>query len=98
MLRDGSLEVKDSNDKKPELVKAGDVLAEMSSRYQLASAFSKPDYFVPLPVVEGMSSAEAMAKSGIMIHCLDSRLVYPQYGVYSSTSQEYLSLLSNYVQ
>jgi len=33
MLRDGSLEVKDSNDKKPELVKAGDVLADMATRY-----------------------------------------------------------------
>ena len=64
----------------------------------MASSFSKPDYFVPIPVIEGMTSAESMAKKGIMIHCLDSRLVYPQYGVYTSTSQEYLNLLSNYVQ
>ena len=97
MLRDGSLEVKDSNDKKPELVKADGVLTDLAARFQLASSFSKPDYFVPIPVVEGMASAEAMSKSGIMIHCLESRLIYPQYGVYSSTSQEYLNLLSNYV-
>ena len=64
----------------------------------MASSFAKPDYFVPFPVIEGLASSEAYSKSGIMVHCLDSRLVYPQYGVWTSTSQEYLNLLSNYVQ
>ena len=98
MLRDGSLLVKDSHDKKPELVDAEKLVSTMVSEFQMESAFSKPDYFVPVPVIEGMSSAQSMAKTGVMIHCLDSRLVYPQYGVYTSTSQEYLNLLSNYMQ
>jgi len=77
MLRDGSLEVQNSNDKKPELVKAGEVLADMAHNFQMASSYSKPDFFVPIPIVEGMASAESMAKAGVMVHCLDSRLVYP---------------------
>ena len=97
MLRDGSLEVKDTHDKKPELVNAAEIVGEMAQNYQLASAFAKPDFFVPVPVIEGMASAESLHKAGIQIHCLDSRLVYPQYGVWAATSQEYLSLLSNYV-
>jgi ribosomal protein L11 methylase PrmA len=39
-----------------------------------------------------------MQKKGIQIHCLDSRLIYPLYGVWTPTTQEYLSLISNYVQ
>ena len=98
MLRDGSLEIKDTQDKKPELVKAKDLVGSMASQFEMSSAFTKPDYFVPIPVIEGMASSENMSKSGIQIHCLDSQLVYPQYGVWSSTTQEYLNLLSNYVQ
>lgn len=64
----------------------------------MGSQFTKPDYFVPIPVIEGMASAEALTKKGIQIHCLDSQLLYPQYGVWTSTTQEYLNLLSNYVQ
>ena len=32
-----------------------------------------------------------------MVHALNSRLIYPQYGVYMPTSQEYINLISNYV-
>lgn len=77
MLRDGSLLVKDTHDKKPELVDSEKLLGVMASEFQMESAYSKPDYFVPVPVIEGMASAQSMAKSGVMIHCLDSRLVYP---------------------
>lgn len=52
-------------------------MTEFASRFQMGSTFAKPDYFVPIPVVEGMASSEAMIKSGIMIHSLDSRMVYP---------------------
>ena len=86
MLRDGTLEVKDPHDKKPELVRAAELVGEMTQQFQMGSAFSKPDYFVPIPVIEGMASSESMTKSGIQIHCLDSRLVYPQYGVWTSTT------------
>ena len=33
MLRDGSLEIKDTQDKKPELAKAKDLVSEMASQF-----------------------------------------------------------------
>ena len=67
-------------------------------QFQMQDTYAKPDFFVPIPVIEGLASSEALSKKGIMVHCLDSRLVYPKYGVWTATSQEYLNLLSNYVQ
>jgi hypothetical protein len=61
------------------------------------SKYEKPDFFLPIPVFEGIVSSEAYEKKGIQIHCLDSKLIYPLYGVWTPTTQEYLSLLSNYV-
>ena len=58
MLRDGSLEVKDPKDKMPELPKAKEIVGDMSKEFQMNSAFAKPDYFVPIPVIEGMASSE----------------------------------------
>ena len=98
MLRDGTIEVKDPHEKKPELTKAHEMMTEFASKFHMASTFAKPDYFVPVPVIEGMASAETLTKKGIMIHCLDSRMVYPKYGVWTATTQEYLNLLSNFVQ
>lgn len=69
----------------------------MESMFGKASKFDKPDFFLPFPVLEGIVSSEAMEKSGIQIHCLDSKLVYPLYGVWAPTTQEYLSLLANFV-
>ena len=65
MLRNGSLEVKDPHEKKPELSKAADQVGEFAKNFQLVSNFAKPDYFVPVPVVEGMASSEAYTKAGI---------------------------------
>ena len=99
MLRDGSLQIEDSTGhKKPELTFSAEVVKELALEYQLSSQFIKPDYFVPIPMIEGMQSAEKLQKTGIQIHCLESRLIYPLYGVWTPTSQEYLNLLSNYVQ
>ena len=70
----------------------------MAMQFQMQDTYAKPDFFVPIPVIEGLASSEALSKKGIMVHCLDSRLVYPKYGVWTATSQEYLNLLSNYVQ
>lgn len=71
---------------------------EWEAVFDRQSAFSKADYFLPFQVAEGLASAEALQTKGIMIHCLNSRLVYPLWGVWTPTTQEYLSLLSNYVQ
>ena len=94
-LRDGSLEVEGEN--KPECKNLKNVALEMESQFARASRFDKLDFFLPFPVLEGLVSAEAMEKAGIQIHCLDSKLIYPLYGVWTPTTQEYLSLLANYV-
>lgn len=65
MLRDGKLEIKDPHDKKPELMQAKELIGDMSKKFEMGSMYSKPDYFVPIPVVEGMASSEAFSKSGI---------------------------------
>jgi len=34
--------------------------ADWERNFELGSAFSKPDYFLPMPVAEGLASAEAL--------------------------------------
>jgi len=34
--------------------------AEWERNFDLGSAFAKPDYFLPMPVAEGLASAEQM--------------------------------------
>jgi hypothetical protein len=58
----------------------------MESLFERPSKYEKPDFFVPFPVLEGIVSAEAMEKTGIQIHCLDSKLIYPMYGVWTPTT------------
>jgi hypothetical protein len=59
MLRDGSLEISDSTGvRKPEIVFAKEVVQELAQEYSFGSKFSKPEYFVPISVIEGMTSAE----------------------------------------
>jgi Methyltransferase domain len=94
-LRDGSLEV--DGETKPACKNLKTITAEMESMFGQPGKYEKPDYFVPFPVLEGIVSSEAMEKTGIQIHCLDSKVIYPLYGVWAPTTQEYLSLLANYV-
>lgn len=71
MLRDGSFEVQDSTgSKKPELPFAKEVVTSLSNEFGFASKFTKPDYFVPISVIEGMASSVRLQKHGIQIHCL----------------------------
>ena len=96
MLRDGTLEVKGEN--KPDLAvpEIANVLQELESEFNMKK-FDKPDYFANFNFVEGLVSSEEFRKKGLMVHCLNSRMIYPLYGVYMPTSQEYLNLFSNYV-
>ena len=68
MLRDGSLEVK--GDTKPEIKDVEQILLEMANQFEMSSTFTKPDFFVPMTVVEGLASSANMLKRGIQIHCL----------------------------
>lgn len=82
---------------KPETKSLKTIALEMEAQFERVSKYEKPDFFLPMPVFEGIVSSEAYEKKGIQIHCLDSKLIYPLYGVWTPTTQEYLSLLSNYV-
>lgn len=94
-LRDGQVELKGQN--KPDFKILNDLLPEWEGRFELGSAFSKPDYFLPFEMAIGLNSAEQLQTKGIQIHSLNSRLIYPLWGVWSPTTQEHLNLLSNYV-
>lgn len=65
MLRDGSLEIKDTSNKKPELAEAKEILTDLASNYSLNNRFGKPDYFVPISLIEGMAKAERLQRNGV---------------------------------
>jgi len=65
-LRDGTVEVQGDN--KPEfkdLKHPATLLSDMEQVFELGSKFSKPDYFLPITVAEGLHSADKMQTSGI---------------------------------
>lgn len=81
MRRDGSLEIKGDN--KPEL-DIRDTLKDLEEGILLPE-FDKPDYFASFPLVEGLVSSQEFQRKGQMIHCLNSRMLYPLHGVYMPT-------------
>jgi hypothetical protein len=95
-LRDGTIEVQGKS--KPDIPDFKSLLASLEQEYDLGSEFQKPDYFASFPFIEGLTSADNMKTHGIRIRCLQDKLIYPLYGVWSPTSQDYLDLFSNYVQ
>jgi hypothetical protein len=62
--RDGELEVKqkkrESTDERPEIPNLLALLREAENTYDLGSTFAKPDFFLPFPVMEGLSSATSL--------------------------------------
>jgi len=94
-LRDGTIEVAGKN--KPELQSFKSILSQLETEFDLGPSYSKPDYFSSFPFIEGVISSENMKTQGIRINCLEDKLIYPMYGVWSPTSQDYLDLFSNYV-
>ena len=51
-----------------------------------------------LALMEGVISAESMKTSGIKIQCLQQKMIYPLYGVFAPTQQDYLELVANYLK
>jgi len=47
---------------------------------------SKPDFFASASFVDGLASSTEFASKGMQIHCLQSKTIYPKYGVYMPTS------------
>jgi hypothetical protein len=57
-LRNGKIEVKGQS--KPDFKDLEKLAADWERNFELGSAFAKPDYFLPMPVAEGLASAEAL--------------------------------------
>lgn len=96
MLRDGTLELKGNNVPILNTKHVQQVIADHEKVFE-QPAFQKSDYFASAPFVEGLVSSLEFEKKGMQVNCLNSRMIYPKYGVYMPTSQEYLNLLSNYL-
>ena len=71
------------------------MLKEAEHQYELG--LKKHDFFVPIPVIEGLVSAKSLQNQGTQIHSLASKKIYPMYGVWTPTTQEYLNLFGNYL-
>ena len=56
--------------------------------------FNKYDYFIPTKLYEGIISANSYIQKGIPIKVLGERKIYPMYGVFSPTRQDYLEFSS----
>jgi hypothetical protein len=94
-LRDGSIELQAKN--KPEVADLKQILTAQSLEYELPQ-FSKPDFFAPFPFVEGVISADTYKTQGIKVKCLGDKMIFPLYGVWTPTTQEYLDLTANYMR
>jgi len=57
-LRDGSVEI--LGDNKPVSSNLSKLVREMEDSFGKESSFSKPDFFLPMPVLEGISSSEQL--------------------------------------
>lgn len=73
------------------------LLQSLEDDFELPSTFDKPDYFSSFTFMEGIISAENMKTNGIRVKCLEDKIIYPLYGVWSPTSQDYLDILANYL-
>jgi hypothetical protein len=57
-LRNGEVEIKGHT--KPDFKDLPILAPEWERVFEQGSAFSKPDYFLPFPVAEGLASADAL--------------------------------------
>jgi len=60
--------------------------------------FNKYDYFVPTRLYEGIISANSYIQKGIAIKVLGDKKIYPLYGVFSPTRQDYLELFDDFLK
>lgn len=93
---DGSLRVKGEN------IPYSDTLTNILSNKGNTDAtkvgFYKHHYFVPVGYWQGIHSSDEWEKAGIRIEALSDKKIYPLYSVWSPTSQNYLTLLNNYLE
>ena len=85
-------------DNKPEIKNLKTVIQDRVSNLNKLDSYKVPDYFVPVNMLVGLINSQEWQKNGVEIAWLENRLIYPHYGVWSPTSQEYLNLLDLYMK
>jgi hypothetical protein len=65
---------------------------------QTAEKFSKYDYFISCSLYEGIISSNNYISKGVEIPELGNKKIYPQYGVFNITRQDYISLFNRYIK
>ena len=90
---DKGYQINIKGDNKPEIQNLKAVIQEKISSFNKFDSYKVPDYFLPVNMLLGLINSQEWQKNGVEIGCLENKLIYPYYGVWSPTSQEYLSLL-----
>ena len=68
-----------------------DLKTQMGLQHEEFPLFSNVSF------VLGLISSQEFIKKGQKVQCLDDRIIYPKYGVYMPTCQQYLELLSDHI-
>ena len=85
-------------DNKPEVKNLQPVIEERLQSFSPFDAYKIPDYFLPANMLHGLVTSEEWQKNGIEVLALDKQMIYPFYGVWSPTSQEYLNLVDLFMK
>jgi hypothetical protein len=79
-----------------------DLIDKYEEEYQdqspVAEKFSKHDFFVSCGLYEGIISSNSYITKGVEVPELGNRKVYPQYGVFNITRQDYISMFNRYLR
>jgi len=95
---DGTLRLKGENIPHSETLKAQLSASEAKDDENTKVGFYKYHYFIPATYWQGIHSSDQWEKSGIPVEALSGKKIYPLYSVWSPTSQNYLSLLEDYLE
>jgi len=73
------------------------VLEENNVKKDKNLKFSKYDYFLSCDTLDGAISYLGLSQTGYTLKCLNDRKIFPLYGVFNPSRQDYLELFSNYM-
>lgn len=91
-------ELKIQGNNKPEIKYMEDAIEERLKEFNKYDSYRMPDYFLPVNMLNGLVTAQEWQKKGIEVSTLDNQLIYPLYGVWPPTSQEYLTLVDLFMK
>jgi 16S rRNA G966 N2-methylase RsmD len=79
------------------IVKYENDLNELVSIKESDSKFQKHDYFISYPSLEGAVSSMSYSQKGIIIKALQNKRIFPLFGVFSPTRDDYIELFNSYL-